>query len=128
MFSFGYELVNESEDILNFVDKMRELGKVDFLLAHRQYAKKMLERAEECDILDRKFRVKSVTPEDLIGLKVQASVNDPTRYNQDMADIETLLRICREQLNMDRISEYFKLFEKEDDLKKLLKKIEHAKS
>ena len=42
----GYELIHESEDMLNFCGKNTSLGRVDFLLAHRKYAKAMLERSE----------------------------------------------------------------------------------
>ncbi len=38
MLKTGYELIHESEDILNFAGKKFELGRVDFLLAHRKYA------------------------------------------------------------------------------------------
>jgi len=120
MLSFGYELLHESEDVSNFSGKMKELGRVDFLHAHRQYAKNMLKRATECDILDEEFRVKVIVPEDIIGLKVQASSNDPDRYHQDMADIEAVIHKNRESLNMDLIREYFALFNRENELNEIM--------
>src|SRR5206468_109454 len=66
MFSLGYELLHESEDVANYLGKLRELGKVDFLLAHRSYAKNMLQRAKALDVGSGQFKVKVLGPEDLI--------------------------------------------------------------
>ncbi|MFH0826529.1 MAG: nucleotidyl transferase AbiEii/AbiGii toxin family protein [Candidatus Omnitrophota bacterium] len=123
MESFGYELIHESEDISNFLGKMKELGKIDFLHAHRKYAKEMLERAQDKEILSGRFRIKVIKAEDLIGLKVQSSSNDPGRYHQDMADIQSLIRINYKNLDMRLIKEYFDLFERGEELKGLLEKI-----
>ena len=124
LMSFGYELIHENQDVSNFVGKMKELGRVDFLHAHRSYAKKMLERAEERVILTPDLKVKVIVPEDLIGLKVQSSVNDPRRYHQDMADIESLIRVNKGKLNMHLIREYFELFERTADLDAILQRLE----
>jgi predicted nucleotidyltransferase len=126
MLSFGYELLHESEDVSNFVGKMLELGRVDFLHAHRKYAKAMLERAYEKKILNGEFKVKVIKIEDLIGLKVQSSSNDPRRYHQDMADIESLIRFNYKNLNIELIREYFALFEREKELMKILENIKDA--
>lgn len=128
MFSFGYELIHESEDVSHFSGKLRQLGHVDFLHAHRSYAKNMLQRAKECGILNNNFKVKVLAPEDLIGLKVQSSSNDATRYHQDLADIEFLIGMNAATLNMDLVKEYFSLFHREDELEKILKKIQNAQS
>lgn len=123
MNSFGYELIHESEDVSNFAGKLKELGRVDFLYAHRTYAKNMLQRAKDCGILDNSFQVKVLQPEDLIGLKVQSSSNDPARYHQDLADIEVLVRVNLKTLNMDLVREYFSLFHREEEFKNILDKI-----
>ena len=128
MVAFGYELIHESEDVSHFAGKLRQLGHVDFLHAHRSYAKNMLQRAKECGILENKFKVKVLQPEDLIGLKVQSSSNDPARYHQDVADIEFLIRMNTSVLNMDLVKEYFDLFHREEELNNLLKKIQNAQS
>ena len=124
--AFGYELIHESQDVLNFQGRLKNLGRIDVIQAHRQYARKMLQRAKEYDILKSKFSVKVVVPEDLIGLKVQASGNDPARYSQDMADIEIILRNNRGRLDMKQIREYFSLFEREAELDAILERINHA--
>jgi len=126
MGSFGYELIHESEDVSNFVGKLKELGRVDFLHAHRTYAKNMLQRAKECGILNNTFQVKVLQPEDLIGLKVQSSSNDPARYHQDLADIEVLIWVNLGTLNMNLVKEYFSLFHREEELSNILAKIKNA--
>ena len=126
LLSLGYELIHESEDIINFKGAMKDLGQLDFLLAHRQYTKNMLRRAEEYGILEDKFKVKVLKPEDVIGLKVQSSTNDPSRRAKDYADIETLLRLHKDRLDLKLLREYFSLFDQEGDFDDILKKINHA--
>jgi predicted nucleotidyltransferase len=126
LLSVGYESIHENKDVSNFVGKLKELGRVDFLHAHRTYSKKMLERATERVILKKALRVKVLIPEDLIGLKVQSSVNDPRRYHQDMADIESLIRIHKGKLDMDLIKEYFHLFDKDKELDEIVTRLDDA--
>ncbi len=126
MLKQGYDLLHESKDVLNFVGKRTELGRVDFLLAHRKYALSMLDRAQEKEVLGGKFKIKILRTEDLIGLKVQASSNDPARLAQDLADIEMLLRINYPTLDKRLIKEYFDLFERGEELKEILRRIERA--
>jgi len=126
MISFGYDILHESQDVCNFAGKMKELGRVDFLLAHRKYARVMLECAKAKEVLQGKFKVKIIRTEDLIGLKVQSSSNDPSRYNLDMSDIESLIRLHHKDLDLNLIKEYFSLFNREKELEDILKKIRHA--
>ncbi len=123
LMSLGYDVAHESEDVVNFKGAIKELGQIDFLLAHRSYTKNMLKRAKECEILENKFKLKVLIPEDIIGLKVQATANDPRRHSRDLADIETLLRLHKERLDISLLNEYFSLFNRGDELKTLLKKI-----
>ena len=126
LLSLGYTVAHESEDIVNFKGALKESGQIDFLLAHRNYAKNMLKRAKEYAILENKFRMKVLIPEDIIGLKVQATANDPKRSSRDIADIEELLRINNGHLDMNLLREYFSLFGQEHVLNELLGKIENA--
>ena len=121
MLKHGYELIHKSEDVLNFAGKKFELGRVDFLLAHRKYSLSMLERAMEKEVLDGKFRIKVLRAEDIIGLKVQASSNDPSRLHQDMADIKELIKNNYSKLNLKLVREYFSLFNRDKDLEEILK-------
>lgn len=123
----GYNLIHESEDVLNFSGKKQELGRIDFLLAHRKYTKRMLSRAEEKEAFGGRFKVKVLKAEDLIGLKVQAIANDPGRLNQDMADIKLLIKNNYSTLDMNLLGEYFALFGKEKELASIIKEVKNAK-
>ena len=126
LLNLGYEPVHESEDVSNFKGLLKELGQIDFLHAHREYTRNMLKRARDCAILENKFRVKVLKPEDLIGLKVQAGVNDPKRGSREWADIEHLLILHKGEHDLELLKEYFALFGLEDQLNRLLQKTDHA--
>jgi hypothetical protein len=126
MLAYGYELLGESEDISNYLGKMEDLGKVDFLHAHRKYSRAMLVRAIDKDILGGTFKAKIVIPEDIIGLKLQSGVNDPRRLVKDMLDIETLIHINHKTLDMTLVREYFELFHKSAELDRILAGVDNA--
>lgn len=126
MLSQDYELIHESEDVLNFVGRKVELGRVDFLLAHRKYTFAMLKRATEKDIFEKRFKIKVLGIEDLIGLKVQSSSNDPQRLYQDLADIELLIRNNFTSLDLGILKEYFELFGRKKELDKIINAIKNA--
>lgn len=126
MLKNGYRLLHQSEDVLNFCSDDLSLGRVDFLLAHRKYAISMLKRAQEKEILDGKLRVKVLEVEDQIGLKVQSSANDPQRLHQDMADIELLIKKNYPNLNLDLLREYFVLFDRKEELEKIIAGLKDA--
>ena len=52
-----------------------------------------------------------ISAEGLIGFKLQALVNDPSR-GRDLDDIRALLRAQRGRLNMTEVQEYFALFDR----------------
>lgn len=126
MIRHGYNLMHESEEVLNFHGKKPELGRVDFMLAHRKYAVEMLKRAERKEIFGGKFNIRVIRLEDQIGLKVQSSSNDPQRLHKDMADIELLIRNNYANLDLNLLREYFKLFEREKELDEILERIKYA--
>ena len=85
------------------------------MVARRKYTRAMLKRAPEQPVFDDAFRVKTLLPEDLIGLKVQALVNDQrNRYPVDVPDIQQLLRLHRDRMNMELVRDYFRIFEMEE--------------
>jgi len=85
----------------------------------------MLKRAREMPVLGGELTVKVLLPEDLIGLKIQAIVNDPgNRYPVDGPDIQRLLKMHRGRLDMTLVRDYFRLFEKEELLDEWLKDID----
>jgi len=126
MLKHRYELLYESEDVLNFTSKNFELGRVDFLLAHRKYTLAMLKRAKEEPVFGGKFKIKVLSAEDQIGLKVQASSNNPKRLYQDMADVRMLLENNYPKLDLKLVREYFLLFGKEKEFDDMIKEIKNA--
>jgi len=84
------------------------------LLAKRKYTRAMMNRASIQKIFNDEFEVKTILPEDLIGLKIQAISNDPVnRYPMDASDIQNILRFNKNSLNLGLVREYFKIFDKE---------------
>jgi hypothetical protein len=115
MESLGYRCEFESEDVATFIGQLAGLGRVDFLLAHRLHTQDMLKRVKAIN------GINVITPEDLIGLKVQSLANNPERYHQDLADIEVLFKDGG--LDLDRVREYFRIFKKEAEFDQLRDKI-----
>jgi predicted nucleotidyltransferase len=124
---YGYKLIYESVDVLNFISEKPELGRIDFLLAHRKYAIKMLNRAGEKEIFSGKLKVKVITVEDQIGLKVQSSSNDPQRLPQDLADVESLIKNNYHNLDIALLREYFDLFDRGQELDKIIERTKDVK-
>ncbi len=114
----GYRTLHAGENAVNYASDDPELGRVDYLLAHRPYARAMIERARLNRILGQEHLL-VVDAADLIGLKVQASSNDPSRARLDLADIQRLLAVAPD-LDLARVREYFQIFEREEELDALL--------
>lgn len=112
----GYECLHRNEHVGNYASHDASRGRIDFLFVSRDYGRAMLRRAQPHTVLGRSISV--VDASDLIGLKVQSSSNDPSRMRRDLADIEKLLETG--ELDMDRIREYFSLFDREKELDALL--------
>ena len=64
----GYQALHQTDDVANFSSDDPEMGQVDFLFAHRHYAKAMLQRAEKTTLLG--LSVKVIRPEDLISAEM----------------------------------------------------------
>ena len=127
MLKHRYELIYESEEVLNFASNNFELGKVDFLLAHRKYTMAMLKRAKEEPVFEGKFKIKVLCAEDQIGLKVQASSNNPKRLYKDMSDIRMILENNYSTLDLNLVKEFFSLFSREKEFDDMIKEIKDAK-
>jgi len=117
LLSLGYRCVHRSEDAANYV---REDEGLDLLYAHRPTALRLLANAEERTTALGPLRV--ISAEGLIGFKLQALVNNPSRI-RDLEDIRSLLRAQRGKLNMAEIREYFALFDRSGWLDDLLAEI-----
>ncbi|MEJ2658686.1 MAG: nucleotidyl transferase AbiEii/AbiGii toxin family protein [Desulfobacterales bacterium] len=126
MTDLGYELQDFSTDeIMSYLSPIKIFGQVDFILAKRKYTKEMMRRALKKKVFDGEFEVKTLRPEDLIGLKIQAIYNDPkNRYLIDAPDIQRLLGLHKDKMDMQLVREYFKIFDKEDLLDEWLSHIE----
>jgi predicted nucleotidyltransferase len=125
MTDLGYELQEfSSDEIISYLSPVKVFGQVDFLLAKRKYTKAMMRRAHKKKVFDGEYEVKTILPEDLIGLKIQAIYNDPkNRYLIDAPDIQRLLALHEDKIDMQLVREYFKLFGKEDLLDEWLNKV-----
>lgn len=114
MKSNGYDCAYKSENVSQYVSPLKIFGEVDFLHAFRKISLGMLERAKELDVFEGKFKIRVLTPEDIIGLKLQAIANDPARATQEYLDIEALMSRYAKELDWDNIGDYFSIFEQKD--------------
>lgn len=103
----AFNIVHESENVMQFSG----LGYVDLLIARRTLSQKMLENSRRGGPEGINF----AGAEDLIGLKIQAYKNDPTRELQDKADIQYLVG-SGENLDWDLIKKYAELFDEWENI------------
>ncbi len=90
----GFTLEYESKEVLQFAG----IGYVDLLLARRPISKNILKNANAGGPEDIRF----VRAEDLIGLKIQAYKNDPSREFQDKVNFDLFFKF---------LEEYFSVFD-----------------
>jgi hypothetical protein len=117
MRELGYERGFKSENVSQYISRLKVYGEVDFLHAFRQLSIEMLERVEEKEIFGGELKIKVLRPEDLIGLKLQAIKNDPSRKEGDMADIKALASALKERLDWGLIKRYVEILDAKDLLK-----------
>jgi hypothetical protein len=122
MIMLGYRALHRSADAANYTSPSLAAGHVDYLFARRRHSRAMLSRAKPRQSLRAHATVKVVEAEDLIGLKVQSSTNNVKRAPLDMADIQRLLENLP-ALDLDRVREYFRIFEREPELDQVLARI-----
>jgi hypothetical protein len=113
----GYVRKFRSENVSQYVSPLNVYGEIDFLHAFRQASVEMLGRAEEKEIFGGALRIRVLRPEDLIGLKLQAIKNNPTRRDMDLADIKSLASVQRGKLDWQLISKYAEILDAQDLLK-----------
>jgi hypothetical protein len=106
----GFSLVTETAEVLHFSG----FGPLDLLLARRNSTREMLKHAK---ILP-KLGVKCLAPEDIIGLKIQAYINEPRRALQDKADIASLIQMHK-SMDWTRIRCYADMFGEWPEIEKL---------
>lgn len=113
MRALGYAARFQSENVSQYAGP--GLVPVDFVHAFRPISLGMLSRAREADFAGQGRSVKVLEVEDIIGLKVQAIVNNPARRERDLADIQALAEARDGRLDWDRVEEYFALFGRQAD-------------
>lgn len=119
MLSKGYRILHESENVIQFESGDLALGSIDFIYAFRQPSLAMLKRAVFKTFWADEIKLRVLLPEDLIGLKVQSSVNNPSRKAFDFDDIEKLMGIHGKKLDWNIVKGHFQLFEMDKAFKNL---------
>ncbi len=118
----NYDCVYKSENVSQYVSAIKIFGEIDFLHAFREVSVKMLGKAKELDIFEGKSKIKVLMPEDIIGLKLQALMNDPARLIREYLDIEALMDYYRKNLDWKSIEDYFSIFEQKEKFRELKSK------
>jgi hypothetical protein len=108
----GFQLKYESTEVLQFVG----VGFLDILLANRPLSQEMLTQANQ----SQELKVQILRAEDIIGLKIQAYKNDPSREFQDKSDIQNLLQLPNLEFNI--VKKYAELFSEWDEIQSIMKK------
>lgn len=117
----GYTRVFHSENVSHYASPSPDWGRIDILHAFRGPTLGMLKRAEAVPVLDG-LSVKVVHVEDIVGLKVQASVNNPAREAHDWADIRMILAAAGEQgraIDWALVADYLAIFHLQGRLNEL---------
>ncbi len=117
----GAKCPHRSDDAANYEGVGGRLCSGDFIFASRPRARGMLGRAKTRLLRGGRGRVPVVDAEGLIGLKLQALANDPRR-RQDAADIDALFATRGKSLDVGRLRDYYRLFDREHELDELLER------
>jgi len=110
----GFEVFFSSPEVL----QLSGHGALDLLFAHRPPTRAMLAAARPNGPLG----TPCVRPEDLVGLKIQAMVNDPRRALRDRADMLELFR-GRPDLDWDAIKKYAEVFGRWNEIQALRRQV-----
>jgi hypothetical protein len=119
--SLGYRREFHSENVSHYAGAGPEWGRVDILHAFRGPSLGMLHRAERLRI-DGELEIPVAQTEDIIGLKIQALSNDPTRAVGDWHDILLLIAAVPRQgrpIDWNLVEDYLRLFRLEHRLPEL---------
>lgn len=92
MEKLGYRRTARTENFTRYDGRWPHQGTVDIQHAFRAPGLAMLRRACARRVPGLKVAPRVLQREDLVGLKLQALVNDPDRADRDRADIADLLR------------------------------------
>jgi len=124
--SLGYQRLIHTENVSQYRHSESHWGSVDFIHAFREASLAMLSRAKGYPVFGGTQTMQVVSPEDVIGLKVQAMVNDPDRQTQELADIERLMSFYGKRLDWERVQEYYDLFNLGAEARQFRRRYGHA--
>lgn len=111
--SQGYKRVFHSENVSHYRSEKSDFGRIDILHAFRAPAIGMLGRADRLDV-GAGLTLPVAATEDIIGLKIQAAVNDPRRSEQDWLDIRLMVEAAAIQgssMDWQLIGDYLEIFD-----------------
>lgn len=109
----GYRREFQSENVSHYLAADPALGRIDLLHAFRPATLSMLQRADRLTLTSN-CEIPVVQTEDIIGLKVQAAVNDPEREISDWSDIMQLVEYSARSgktLDWELVADYLELFD-----------------
>jgi hypothetical protein len=110
-----YSCIHRSPHLSQYTSELKPLGSIDILHASKTISKEMLSRVESFRVFN-KYMIPVLSPEDIIGLKVQAIANDRQREAIDINDMRLLLEYQlqrKRRIDWELLEEYFSLFNKQ---------------
>jgi hypothetical protein len=110
----GYSVKFNSDNVTQYESPLAVFGEVDCLHAFRESGMLMLERTVEREVFAGSLKVRVLTPEDIIGLKLQAIKNNPSRKDTDILDIKMLIEVRGHKLDWTLIDRYAALLDAHD--------------
>ena len=122
----GYTLRVRTENVSHYRHADPAWGSVDLLHAFRSYSLEMLERARVYPAFGGTLQMKELQPEDVIGFKIQAVANNPLRAARDALDVEALMSHYRHRLDWNHIQEFYELFERGEEGRRMRERFDHA--
>lgn len=118
---FSYKRTFKSENVAQYVSDLAPFGHIDVLIAFREVSKGMLDRRVSKETNDG-IPAYTLRPEDLIGLKLQAMINNENRVDHEQNDMALILDACKVHavsIDWELLGDHFGLFDKLDLLEKL---------
>ncbi len=117
----GYRRVFHSDNVSHYTAVQAALGRIDLLHAFRGPSLSMLARAERIEIAEG-LTLPVVQTEDIVGLKIQAAVNDEQRAASDWADIRLLIELSAQngnRLDWALMTDYLDIFGLRSELERM---------
>lgn len=113
---YGYIEVYKTRNVVRYRSPKSSFGSIDIIYSFRDISRNILKRSVAFKFGE-DLLVKALVPEDIIGLKIQAIVNDENRFNRDFSDIQELLAAKNHTgtaIDWGILREYFELFDRCD--------------